>query len=167
VDTSALGSISGFTTGGTTIQINPIPAQVLCSAAGISTSVTTWTTLGACDIPASGLNAGDRIEVRFTFAHSGTTTGFNLRLNWGNTTILARTGAAQDVAVAGEADAAVTSTGAQVSVQSWGTVLPFLPGILNAPLQAGLQVNLRAALAAVGPDSVTLTNYTVLRYPNH
>jgi hypothetical protein len=88
-------------------------------------------------------------------------------VNWGNTTILARTAAAHDVAVAGQADAAVTSTGAQVSVQSWGTVLPFLPGILNAPLQAGLQVNLRAALAAVGPDSVTLTNYTVLRYPGH
>jgi hypothetical protein len=111
------------------------------------------------------LNVGDRIEVRFTFAHSGTTTGFNLQVNWGNTTVLARTASAQDVAVAGQADAVVTSTGAQVSVQSWGTVLSFLPGILNAPLQAGLQVNLRAALAAVGPDSVTLTNYTVLRYP--
>ena len=73
-------------------------------------------------------------------------------MNWGNTTILARTGAAQDVALAGQADAAVTSTGAQVSVQSWGRG-PFLPGILNAPLQAGLQVNLRAALAAVDPTA--------------
>lgn len=167
VDTVASGDISGFTTGGAPIQIGTITAQVICSAAGTGTSVTSWTTLGACDIPAAGLNVGDRIEVRFTFAHTGTATGFNLQVNWGNTTILARTAAAQDVAVAGQADAAVTSTGAQVSVQSWGTVLPFLPGILNAPLQAGLQVNLRAALAAVGPDSVTLTNYTVLRYPGH
>ena len=134
VDTSALGSISGFTTGGVPIQINTVTAQVICSAAGTGTSLTAWTSLGACDIPAAGLNAGDRIEVRFTFAHSGTTTGFNLQVNWGNTTVLARTAAAQDVAVAGQADAAVTPTGAQVSVQSWGTVLPFLPGILNAPL---------------------------------
>ena len=167
VDTSASGDISGFTTGGAPVQISTITAQVICSAAGTGTSLTAWTTLGACDIPAAGLNAGDRIEVQFTFAHSGTTTGFNLQVNWGNTTIIARTASAQDVAIAGQADAAVTSTGAQVSVQSWGTVLPFLPGILNAPLQAGLQVNLRAALAAVGSDSVTLTNYTVLRYPGH
>ncbi len=55
--------------------------------------------------------AGDRIEVRFTFAHSGTTAGFNLQMNWGNTTIFARTGAAQDVAVAGRADAAITAGG--------------------------------------------------------
>lgn len=165
VDTSASGDISGFTTGGAPIQLNTVPAQVLCSAAGISTGATAWTSLGACDIPTSGLNSGDRIDVRFTFAHSGTASGFNLQVNWGNTTILARTGSAQDIAVAGRADAGVISTGAQVSVESWGTVLPFLPGILNAPLQAGLQVNFQAALAAVGPDSVRLTNYTVLRYP--
>ena len=167
VDTSASGSITGFTTGGTPIQINTIPAQVICSAAGTGTSITGWTSLGGCDIPAAGLNPGDRIEVRFTFAHSGTTSGFNVQVNWGNTTIFARSGSAQDVAVAGRADAGITSSGAQVSVESWGTLLPFLPGILNAPLQPGLLVDFRAALVALGPDSITLTNYTVLRYPGH
>jgi hypothetical protein len=44
-------------------------------------------------------------------------------------------------------------------------VLSFLPGILNTPAQTGLEVVFRAALSQVGPDSVTLTNYTVLRYP--
>jgi hypothetical protein len=167
VDTSASGNITGFTSGGAPVQVNTIPAQVICSAAGANTGVTAWTTLGGCDIPAAGLNAGDRIEVRFTFKHSGTTSGFNLQVNWGNTTILARAGSAQDVAVTGRADAGLVSTGAQVSVESWGTVLPFLPGILNAPLQSGVQVDFRAALLLVGPDSVTLTNYTVLRYPAH
>jgi hypothetical protein len=111
------------------------------------------------------LLSGDRIEVQFTFAHTGTTSGFSLQLNWGSTTILARTGAAQDVAVVGRADAGITAGGAQLGIESWGTVLPFLPSILSAPAQAGLEVVFRAALSTAGPDSVTLTNYTVLRFP--
>jgi hypothetical protein len=125
VDTSAGGDIAFTAPGG---AIHTAAAQVICSAAGALTSATAWTTLGGCDIPAAGLLPGDRIEVRFTFAHSGTTSGFNLQLNWGNTTILARAGGAQDVAVVGIADAAITAAGAQLSLESWGTVLTFLPG---------------------------------------
>jgi hypothetical protein len=163
VDTSAGGDISALTAPGGTIHT--LAAPVICSAAGTGSGATAWTSLGGCDIPAAGLMPGDRIEVRFTFAHSGTTSGFNMQVNWGNTTILARTGSAQDVAIAGRADAAITAAGAQVSIESWGTVLSFLPGILNTPAQTGLEVVFRAALSQVGPDSVTLTNYTVLRYP--
>jgi hypothetical protein len=163
VDTSAGGDISGLTSGSGTVHT--AAAQVICSAAGTSTSATGLTSLGGCDIPASGLLPGDRIEVQFTFAHTGTTSGFSLQIAWGSTTILARTGAVQDVAVVGRADAAITAGGAQLSTESWGTVLPFLPGILNAPTQAGLEVVFRAALAQAGSDGVTLTNYTVLRYP--
>jgi hypothetical protein len=54
-----------------------------------------------------------------------------------------------------------------VSIESWGTVMTFLPGILNAPAQPGLKVDFRAALSQAGSDSVTLTNYTVLRYPGN
>jgi hypothetical protein len=164
VDTSAGGDIAFTAPGG---AIHTAAAQVICSAAGAVTSATAWTTLGGCDIPAAGLLPGDRIEVRFTFAHSGTTSGFNLQLNWGNTTILARTGSAQDVAVVGIADAAITAAGAQLSLESWGTVLTFLPGILTAPAQAGLEVAFRAALLLEGTDTVTLTNYTILRYPGN
>lgn len=163
VDTSAGGDIAALTApAGTT---HTLAAQVICSAAGTAGGSTAWVNLGGCDMPAAGLQAGDRIEVRFTFAHTGTTSGFNLQVNWGTTTILARTGAAADVAVAGRADAAISASGAQVSIESWGTVLPFLPGILNAPAQSGLEVSFRAALLQAGPDVVTLTNYTVLRYP--
>jgi hypothetical protein len=162
VDTTNSGNLGNLTN-----PVHTIPAQVICSAAGTTTAITAWTTLGGCDIPANGLNPGDRIEIRFTFAHTGNTSGFNLQVNWGSTTILGRTAAAGDVAVAGQAEAAVTATGALLSVQSWGTVLPFLPALINAPLQAGVEVSFRAAMAAVGPDSVTLTNYTVLRYPGN
>lgn len=162
VDTSNSGNLGNLTN-----PVHTIPAQVICSSAGTSTSVTALTTLGGCDVPATGLNAGDRIEVRFTFAHTGTNSGFSLEVDWGATTILSRTAAAQDVAVAGTAEAAVTATGALLSVQSWGTVLPFVPALINSPLQAGLEIKFRAAMTAVGPDSVTLTNYTVLRYPGN
>jgi hypothetical protein len=165
VDTSAVGNIAPLTSPGGTMHTTS--AQVICSAAGTSSGATAWTSLGGCDIPAAALVAGDRIEVQFTFAHTGTTSGFNLQLNWGNTTILARNATAQDAAVVGRADAAITATGAQLSTESWGTVLPFLPGILNAPVQVGLEVVFRAALSTVGPDTVTLTNFTVLRFPGH
>ncbi len=167
VDTSVSGNVIGFTSPGAGAQIRSVPAQVLCSAAGTSTATTSWTTLGACDIPASGLHPGDRIEIRFTFAHTGTVSGFNLQVNWGSTTILARSGSAQDIAVAGRAEAGVTATGAQITVESWGTVLPFLPAILNSPAQAGLAIAFQGALALVSPDSIALTNYTVLRYPGN
>lgn len=165
VDTSAGGDIVSLVTPGGSVRTTA--AQVICSAAGATSGSTSWTTLGGCDIPASGLMPGDRIEVRFTLAHTGTASGFNFQVNWGNTAILARSASTQDVAVAGRAEAAVTSSGAEISLESWGTVLPFLPGILNSPLQAGLEVSFRAAMAQTGPDTVTLTNYTVLRYPGN
>jgi hypothetical protein len=162
VDTSNSGNLGNLT--------NPVPThapQVLCSAAGTSATTTVWRTVGGCDVPVTGLNPGDRIEIRFTFAHTGTTQGYNLQINWGNTTILSRAAAAQDAAVAGTAEAAATATGALLSVESWGTVLPFAPALINAPLQAGLEVTFKAKMAGAGPDSVALTNYTVLRYPGN
>jgi hypothetical protein len=162
VDTSSSGDIGGLNGAP---GLRTAATQVLCSQAGTSTSSTMMTSLGMCDIPAAGLQAGDRIEVRFTFSHTGTNAGINFQINWGNTTLLARSGSAQDSAIAGVAEAAITGAGAQISVQSWGTVLSFLPGILNAPAQAGLSVDFRASMAQMGSDSVTLTNFTVLRYP--
>jgi hypothetical protein len=142
-------------------------AQVLCSANGRSTNLASWTSLGACDIPSAALSPGDRIEVRFGYSHTGTASGFDVQINWGNTTILARHGGTQDAAFAGQAEAAVTSNGAQVTVQSWGTVLSFLPAIVNAPAQSGVRVDLRGQISTAGGDSLALTSYTVLLYPGH
>lgn len=141
-------------------------AQVVCSAAGQSTGSGASTSLGACDVPLGGLLTGDRIEVRFTFAHTGTASGFDVLINWGSTTILSRHGGTQDSAVVGQADAAITAAGAQLSVESWGTVLTLLPAIVRAPVQNGVQINLRADVSNAGSDTVTLSNFTVLRYPS-
>ncbi|MDP9053079.1 MAG: hypothetical protein M3N93_02060 [Acidobacteriota bacterium] len=168
VDTSAGGYISLVTPGGGVAAMRTGAAgQVICNAAGVSTSAAGWTTLGKCDIPAQALNSGDRIEARFTFAHTGTASGFNLQVDWGSTTVLARSGTKQDEAVTGRAEAAIETAGAQIGMESWGTVLPFLPGILRAPAQSGLQIAFKAAMANAGSDIVALTNYTVLRYPGN
>jgi len=163
VDTSAGGNIVSDTSPGGVIQTTA--AQVICSTAGTSTTAAAWTSLGGCTIPVAGLLSGDRIEVRATFAHSGTATGFSFQVNWGNTAILSRTGGALDSGAVGRADAAITAAGAQVSIESWGSVLPLQVGILNAPAQAGVAVVFLGELSQAGSDSVTLTNFTVLRYP--
>jgi hypothetical protein len=54
-----------------------------------------------------------------------------------------------------------------LSLESWGTLLPFLPAILGAPAQDGLRIDFRAALSQTTNDTVTLTNFTVLRYPGN
>jgi hypothetical protein len=142
-------------------------AQVVCSAAGLTTAAGASTSVGACDVPAGGLQPGDRIEIRFSFAHSGMASGFDVLIDWGSTTIVSRHGGTQDAAFVGQAEAAITAAGAQLSVQSWGTVLSLLPAIVTSPVQSGVQISLHADVSTPGSDTVTLTNYTVLRYPSH
>jgi hypothetical protein len=71
------------------------------------------------------------------------------------------------VAVAGGIEASLGAAGAQLSLQSWGTVLSFLPGIVSAPAQSGVQVNILGEISNAGSDSLSLGGYTVLRYPQH
>jgi hypothetical protein len=161
VSSNVVGQITGAA------SVRTVTAQVLCSSGGQSNSTASFVSLGGCDVPAAALKAGDRIEVRFNFAHTGTASAYDLTVNWGSTTVLARHGSKQDSAVAGQAEAAISAAGAQISVQSWGTVLAFLPGISSAPLQAGLRVDFEGRLSLAGSDTVSLTNFTVLRYPGN
>jgi hypothetical protein len=142
-------------------------AQVLCNAPGINTSTGLWTTLGSCDIPASQLRAGDRLEVRFTFQHVGSSTGFDVQVNWGTTVAFARHGGVQDAALAGQMEAAIGASGAILTTESWGTVLQFLPAILTSATQNGVQVSLAASVGSSTSDSVRLVSFTVLRYPSN
>jgi hypothetical protein len=165
IDPSA-GSVVTLVAGAAPIH-KTVMAQVLCSANGLSNNTATFISLGGCSVPAGALKAGDRIEVQFNFAHTGTASGFDLTINWGSTTILSRHGGTQDAAVVGQAEAAIGAAGAQISVQSWGTVLSFLPGIVSSPAQAGLTVGFQGRVSTPGSDSVSLTSYTVLRYPGN
>jgi hypothetical protein len=140
--------------------------QVLCSGAGGSTSSTTLADIGNCQIPAGVLQPGDRVEVRFDVAHQGVAGGFSVQVNWGGTTMVHRDAAAGDVLVAGRADSAILASGAQLSSQSFGTLLAFAAGVAGASdsLSSGLTVSFLGAVAQ-SSDSAVLANFTVIRIP--
>jgi hypothetical protein len=140
--------------------------ETLCSAAGTTTLSAASTTLGTCVIPAGTLKSGDRVEIRFDYSHSGNASGFSFRVLWGTTTVLARDASAADALVTGRGGAAITGSGAQLSAESWGSVLGMGTAVgtaadgLDAPLSIGFAGN----LAQPGGDSITLSNFTVSRY---
>jgi len=152
------GVTSPLTAGGT--------VETLCSSAGSSTMSVSSTLLGTCLVPAGTLKAGDRVEIRFDYAHTGVMSGFTFAVQWGARTATTRDAAEGETLVSGRADASVGASSTQVSAQSWGTVLPLGAevGVATDPLDAPLAIRFSAHLAEPTADSVTLTGYTVLRY---
>ena len=140
--------------------------QVLCSGAGYTTSNATLSLVGTCNIPAGLLAPGDRIEVRFDFAHQGTAGGVSIEVDWGGTAMLHRNDATTDALIAGRGSAAILGGGAQLSAESWGTALPFAATVLTAGdnYSAGLNLNFMGSVAQSG-DTLTLSNFTVTRVP--
>ena len=66
-------------------------AQVVCSSTGSQTSVTSLTSLGTCTLPAGLLGAGDRLEIDFQYAHTGSANGFTGKIQVGGTTLFCET----------------------------------------------------------------------------
>ena len=160
--------LAGYRLTGTdsgTPQLYP-SSQVLCGGTGAATSGVTLTSIGTCAIPAGVLLPGDRVEIRFDFAHQGTVSGFTFEVHWGATTIEHRDAAAGDALVTGRANAAILAAGAQLDSQSWGTVLPFSATVASATdsYTSGLTIDFQGMLAQTG-DTLTLANYTVVRLP--
>ena len=150
---------------GGTGQSNPAP-EVLCSGTGASTTGTSMASIGACAIPPGVLLSGDRVEIHYDLAHTGTASGFTFEVDWAATPILNRSGAASDALISGRAEAAVQASGSQLSSQSWGTVLPFSASVTPSSdaYASGITINFLGMLAATG-DSLTLANYSVVRIP--
>jgi hypothetical protein len=160
--------LAGYRLSGTdsgTPQLYP-GSQVLCGGTGAATSAITLTSVGTCAIPPGLLLPGDRIEIRFDFAHQGTISGFTFEIHWGATTIVHRDAAAGDALAAGRANAAILAAGAQLDSQSWGTVLPFSATVASATdsYTSGLTIDFQGMLAQTG-DTLTLASYTVVRLP--
>jgi hypothetical protein len=141
-------------------------AQVLCSGAGTTIGSPALVSLGTCTIPAGLLSQGDRIEIRFDYAHSGIAGGFSIETHWGGTTIVHRDAASTETLIAGRADAGVLASTAQLSSETWGTALAFSANAVVAgdAYANGLTVNF-LGLVANGGDSLTLNNFTVVRIP--
>jgi hypothetical protein len=142
-------------------------AQVLCVGNGTSTSATSATSLAQCDIAAGLLKAGDRVEIRFDLAHTGTAAGFTFDLKWGAVTLLTRSAAASETLLTGRGELGVYSSGAQWSTQNWGGVsaLAAAAGSTTETGVTGLTVDFLGRMASTTTDTVTLNQFTVLRYP--
>jgi hypothetical protein len=140
-------------------------AQVLCGGAGTTASSVSLSSVAACAIPAGVLASGDRIEVRFDVDHQGTAGGFSFEVHWGSTVALHRDAAASESRATARLDAAILPSGAQLSAQSWGAVLPFAASIAAASdaWTGGLIIVFQAS-SATG-DTVTLRSYSVVRIP--
>ena len=148
-----------------TPRLFPNP-QVLCSGLGAATNSNTLASVGNCAIPAGFLAAGDRVEIRFDLDHDGSTGGFAFEVHWGAATVLSRNASPLDAQATGRADAALTAAGAQLSYQTWGTSLAFAAGVGKATddYTAGITVDFQAS-AAVSGETVSLKNFTVVRFP--
>ena len=144
----------------------PVP-QILCAGMGSATSSTTLTALGTCAIPAGTVQPGDRVKIDFDFSHEGSLTGFTFAVDWGLTQLVQRNGAVGDAFISGWAEAGASTSTCQMSVQTWGTLLSFAPGVLNAydSLSFPLTLAFQGQMAATTTDTVTLRNFSVVLYP--
>jgi hypothetical protein len=145
----------------------PPSPQILCAGMGAATSSTTLSTLGNCTIPAGTVQPGDRVKIDFDFSHEGSLTGFTFAVMWGNTVIVQRNGAVSDAFISGRADAGANTSTCQMSVETWGAVLGLAAGVLNAydSLSYNIVLAFQGQMAATTTDTVTLRNFSVVRYP--
>ncbi len=141
--------------------------QVMCSNTGVSTSATASTRLGSCTFPASFLQPGDRVDIRFDYSHEGAGTGFVIEVRWGGTTMVTRSAAMGESRVTGKAEAGINASGAHWSVQTWGSALTLAAGVGLATdsLASPLTVDFRGHMQSSTAETVTLRNFTVVRYP--
>jgi hypothetical protein len=143
------------------------PPQVVCSSVGTSTSNTSATTLGTCTFPAGLLGTGDRIEVRYFFTHTGGGSGFTPQVAFGGSPVLSRTGMTSDAAFTGTLNFAVNSSTQPWSGESWGSSLTFATsvGVTNVNTAQSLTISFLGQMTSSTGDSITLSSFTVVRYP--
>ncbi|HLH38829.1 MAG TPA: hypothetical protein VKX39_06750 [Bryobacteraceae bacterium] len=142
-------------------------AQVVCSSAGSGTSAASLVQLGSCTIPAGLLGAGDRIEVEYRYSHTGTSAGFTGAILWAGTNLVSRTAGAAETAFAGRIMIGINAGAQSWDAESWGNNLSFTASSGNASAAIGqnLTISFQADLAAATTDTISLTNFTVIRYP--
>jgi hypothetical protein len=145
-------------------QKHTVP-QVICSSEGTSTNASGLTRLGSCTIPGGLLKAGDRVEIRFDYSHSGTLAGFSFEVKWGGSTVVSRSCAAGEALVTGRGEAGVYSGGAQLSSQSWGaqSALQGTVGVSSDSVGAPLVVAFLGRMNNATAEAVSLRSFSVVR----
>lgn len=142
--------------------------QVVCSTTGGSTSATTLTQLGSCTLPAGLLSTGDRLQVEYHYTHAGSALGFTGQVQVAGTTVETRTAAASESILAGRTAFGLYSGGQTWDTTTWGgSSLAFAASAGTAgidPTQA-VTISFQGQMTSTGTDTVTLRNFTVIRYP--
>jgi hypothetical protein len=141
--------------------------QVVCSSTGSGTSGTVLVELGSCTIPSGLLGAGDRLEIQFQYAHTGTATGFTGAVQIGGTTIASRAAGGTEGILAGHTSFGIYGSGQTWDTQTWGIGLSLATnaGTSGEDTAQALRVSVRGQMAGTTSDTVFLRNYTVIRYP--
>ncbi len=141
--------------------------QVLCSKTGTGTSALSFEDLGACTLGGSLLFPGDRLDIEFDWALTGTTAdAYEVQVLWAGSPIYTRSFAAGDGTATGSARVSIGDLTRQFSLQSYGAISPLqvTTGTLTVPVSA-FQVQFRGRVATTEEAQVTLTNFAVVRYP--
>ncbi|MEP7354937.1 MAG: hypothetical protein ABI824_17045 [Acidobacteriota bacterium] len=142
-------------------------SQVICSGVGAATSATSLTQLGSCTIPSGTLATGDRLEIRYQFAHTGTLTGFASQVRIGGTTVASVTAPSSEPILVGQTDFGLYSGAQSWDTRTWGTTLTFqsTAGSASEDITQALTISFRGQLSGSAADTVALRNFTVIRYP--
>jgi hypothetical protein len=163
--TAASGSGSTGGPGGLAVAT----PEILCSGIGTAASQTTFTAIGTCVIPVGKLSVGDRIEVKFHFAHNGGTVPVQVGLLWNGQTVLNRTLVAVESILTGLADITVVSANAaEWLTESKGSLeQPMLTtGVSTGSTTGTVTLTLQALLGiSSATENVRLRHYTVTKYP--
>lgn len=141
--------------------------QVVCSSTGSSTSSTTFAQLASCTLPAGLLATGDRLEVQYHFTHSGSAVGFGEQIQVAGTTVAARTAAASETLLTGHTSFGIGTSGQTWDTSSWGssTANATSAGTANVAVSQAVTISFQGEMSGSGGDAVTISNFTVVRYP--
>jgi hypothetical protein len=131
--------------------------QVLCAAAGTTSTSTTIASLGTCTIPAGMANPGDRLAIRASWVHDGTA-AYTVRWRWGSST-------AGTLTVPGTIN--VVNQKGEVAPYDSGAVLEsgtdFI-GITAETAVSGITIGFEGNVTS-GSENLRLIQFTVIRYP--
>lgn len=140
-------------------------AQVVCSSTGSSTSSASTVTLGSCSFPSGLLRTGDRIEIRVDFSHQGTSSGFTAKAAWGGSTILSASGTGSESILPARSTVAADTNGSLWTTEVLRSTPAVSSGSAPDDINAGTRIVFSGMLATGGADTLSLRNFTVLRYP--
>ncbi len=142
--------------------------QVVCSGTGTSTTSTTLVQLGSCTLPAGLLATGDRLEIDYHYSHSGSAVGFTGLVQVGGTAVSSRTPASSESLLAGHTSFGLHSGGQTWDTTTWGaSTLAFAASAGTAAISTtqAVTVSFQGQMSGSGTDAVTISNFTVIRYP--